>query len=165
MLSLLHEKINSILPIDGVAQLQDGSYRVDFIENPTTEQQAEIDSIIINFPLDQTKAEKLLQVDSDWSNTLKNGWTTPSGWKLGIDISDVTLLTGAFMLAKESTAMGLTNPISIVDLDGVPHSLTLQELTVLMLQYGEARATLSYQDAVRRQSIKAATSIEELESL
>jgi hypothetical protein len=165
MINILHEKINNILPIDGVSLNDDGSYRIDFIDQPTPEQQAEIDTVINNFPLDKAKAEKLNLVESEWSAALSSGWQTPAGWKLGIDTTDVTLLTGAFMLAKESVSMGIDNPITIVDLDGESHTLNLQDLTVLMLQYGEARALLSYQYATRRKNIKSATSIEELESL
>ena len=38
MLIVLHEKINSIVPIHGISDNGDGSFRVDYIEEPTEEQ-------------------------------------------------------------------------------------------------------------------------------
>lgn len=165
MLSFLDKKINDIIPINGLILLDDGSITVNFIEQPTLEQQDQINNLINSWPLELAKINKLQQVENDWKTTVQNGWQTPSGWKLGIDIQDVTLLTGAFMLAKEASALGINEPVHIIDTVGESHALTLPELTTIMLQYGNARSQLSSQYANRVKSVKEATSIEQLEDI
>lgn len=91
----------------------------------------------------------LAAVDQWFADQTAAGFTTPGGWKLGLGESDVTLLTGAFVLAKEAAAMELPLP-QIVDTAGVPHALTLQEMTGLMLSYGGHRAQLSAEYAARK---------------
>jgi hypothetical protein len=165
LISELHELINNITPIHGVADNGDGSYRVDYIEQPNSEQLDAINSIIASWPLESTKLIKLEQLDKEWELVLQNGWTTPYGWKLGLSTQDIALLNGNFTLAKEAASMGITDPVFIIDTDGESHEFNLQDLTMLMLQYGQARATLSSQDAAKRKAIKNATTIEELNNL
>ena len=75
------------------------------------------------------------------------------------------MLNGAFTLAKEATALGSTDPVVILDMDSVPHSLTLAEMTSLMLAYGQARTTLTTADAAKRKLVQDATTIEELSEI
>lgn len=165
MISILHEKINNIVPIHGVADNGDGSYRVDYIDQPNSEQLNLVNALLDSWPLEKARLEKLELVDHEWQNTLNNGWTTPYGWKLGITTQDVALLNGNFTLAKEASNLGITDPVFVIDTDGEYHEFNLQDLTMLMLQYGQARAVLSSQDAAKRKAIKNATSIEELNNL
>lgn len=165
MLHILHEKINNIIPIHGVADNGDGSYRVDYVDQPNLEQLQLVNSVLDSWPLEKAKLEKLELVDNEWQNTLNNGWTTPYGWKLGITTQDVALLNGNFTLAKEASNLGMTDPVFVIDTDGESHEFNLQDLTMLMLQYGQARAALSSQDAAKRKTIKAATTLEELYSI
>ena len=165
MIIQLHNLINNIIPIHGVADNGDGSYRVDYIDQPNTEQLELVNAILESWPLEKGKLEKLETVDNEWQNTLNNGWTTPYGWKLGIATQDVALLNGNFTLAKEASNLGITDPIFVIDTDGESHEFNLQDLTMLMLQYGQARAALSSQDATKRKAIKNATSLEELNNL
>jgi hypothetical protein len=165
MLSELHKKINDIVPINGLSTLENGSVVVNYINLPTPEQEALISSLLSNLPLTNAKFEKLSEIDNEWKQTVQNGWQTPSGWKIGMDTQDITLLTGLFMLAKEASMLGITDPVTVIDLDGQPHNLTLSELTTLMLQYGAARAALSTQYANRRNLVNLATTIEELDSI
>lgn len=165
MLEILHNQINNVVSICGVADNRDGTYRVDYLSEPTSEQQIKINAIIQNWPLEKLKLEKLSDVDNQWKLTVENGWTTPYGWKLGIDTQDVTLLTGAFILAKEASSIGISTPVSIIDTDGVPHNLELSELTALMLQYGQFRSNISSEYANKKNSIKNATTLEELNNI
>jgi hypothetical protein len=161
---ILHEKINNIINIDGISPKDDGSYKIHYSYNkePTLEELSQIQQIIDNWPIESAKTEKIEELDNQWDSICKNGWTTPYGWKLGLSINDVTLLTGLFVLAKEANQLGLTDPISIIDTDSVPHSLSLQDLTMLMLQYGNARAQLSSQYANIKSQINNLSSIEEI---
>lgn len=161
----LHKKIYSILPINGVFENIDNTYTVDYLHSPTEEQLSQINSIIQSWPLEKAKLEKLELLDDEWKTTLSNGWTTPYGWKLGLDIQDVALLNGNFTLAKEAANLGVTDPVFVIDTDGEAHEFNLQDLTLLMLQYGQARALLSSQDAAKRKAIKNATTIEDLNNL
>lgn len=165
MLIILHNLINNIVPIHGVADNGDGSYRVDYIDQPNVEQLELVNAILESWPLEKAKLEKLETVDEEWQNTLNAGWTTPYGWKLGITTQDVALLNGNFTLAKEASNLGITDPVFVIDTDGESHEFNLQDLTMLMLQYGQARAALSSQDATKRKMIKNATTIEELNNL
>lgn len=165
MISILHAKINDITPIHGVADNGDGSYRVDYITEPTDEQADAVNTILASWPLERAKLIKLEQLDKEWELVLQNGWTTPYGWKLGLSTQDIALLNGNFTLAKEASNLGLTDPVFVIDTDGEAHEFSLQDLTMLMLQYGQARAALSSQDASKRKLIKNATTIEELNNL
>jgi hypothetical protein len=115
--------------------------------------------------LDLMKTAKLRQVENDWQETVKQGWTTPYGWSLGISSEDVSLLSANFLLAKEAASIGITDLIFVIDTEGESHEFNLQDLTMLMLQYGQARAILSSQDAAKRKMIKNSASIEELNQL
>lgn len=165
-ISILHEKINSILPIDGISPKSDGGFVVHYANSaePSTNQLKEINSIIESWPLENMKIHKLNELDIFWQNTTDNGWTTPYGWKLGLTINDVTLLTGAFVLAKEASQLGLNNPVSIIDTEGLSHELSLQDLTMLMLQYGNARAQLSSKYANVKTQINDCVSLEQLDN-
>lgn len=166
MLNILHEKIDEIIPIVGVTQSSDGSYQIHYKnETPNPDQQQQIDQIIQNFPIETLKIQKIEELDNNWQEILKNGWTTSYGWKLGIDTQDVTLLTGAFILAKEANNMGLSTTGTIIDMDGKSHELPLQDMTIIMLQYGQFRSQLSSQDALKRGLINNAISIEDLEQI
>ena len=166
MLKILHEKIDEIIPIVGVTQSSDGSYQIHYEnETPNSDQQQQIDQIIQSFPIEILKTQKIEELDNNWQEILKNGWETPYGWSLGIDISDVTLLTGAFMLAKEASNMGFTEAVSIIDKNGGSHSFNLQDLTILMLQYGQFRALASSSYASKKELIKNASTIQELNNI
>ena len=149
-------------------ELRDAPEDIRIAEAATPEDLKVIDpvsEIMTISELDQAKLDKLQDIDNDWKVTLNNGWQTPEGWSLGIHTDDVTLLNGAFTLAKEAAALGSTDPIVILDTEGEPHSLTLEQMTPLMLAYGQARTTLSATDAARRKAVKNTTTVEELEGI
>jgi hypothetical protein len=161
----LHEQINSIVSIEGVQDLGNNTFHIEYLTEPSSEQLTQVNNIIDRWPLYKAKLEKLEQVDISWKNTMSNGWTTPYGWKLGTDNQDVTLLTGAFILAKEANNMGLSTTGTIIDMDGKSHELSLQDMTILMIQYGQFRSQISSQDALKRDLINNAMSIEDLEQI
>lgn len=115
--------------------------------------------------LESMRQLKLGSAEEKWLQDSKDGWQTPYGWSLGVQVDDVSLLSANFMLAKEASSMGLNDPTFIVDTAGVSHEFNLQDLTALMLQYGQARAVMSSANANLRQQIISATTVEELESI
>lgn len=97
---------------------------------------------------------KAIEAVTDWfDGQVAEGWTTPGGFKLGLATTDVTLLTGNYVLAKEAAALGGDIP-PVVDMNGVPHPIEdIEELTELMLGYGSYRAQLSAEYATRMAAI------------
>lgn len=113
--------------------------------------------------LAQAKAAKRAEIDAAWQRVVSTGWTPPGeAWSLGIDIPDITLLLGAYTLARDAHAMGLPDEVAIIDLAGTTHVMDSQTLTPLMLAYGAARASLSALDAAKRKAVADATTIEEV---
>lgn len=99
------------------------------------------------------RATDLANLEFWFKNVIADGWPTPDGWRLGLTEQDVSLLTGVFVLAKEADAAGAALP-PVIDKDGVPHTFSsLEEMTALMLAYGQARAELSAEYASRKAAI------------
>lgn len=97
---------------------------------------------------------KIAEADSWMAEQIALGYTTADGFTLGLSPVDVTLLTGNYVLAKEAAAAGLPLP-PVIDTDGVVHEVEdIEELTALMLAYGQHRAALSVEYA----ALKAAAS-------
>ena len=166
MLNILLNQIQSVIQVKAITEIN-SVINIEYFDNnpPSSSQIDEINNLLIDWPLKKLKLEKLKQLDLAWTETVKAGWTTQAGYKLGIDIQDITLLTGAFILAKEANSIGLTDPSYIVDTEGNSHGLSLPEFTQLMLQYGQARATLSNSYASLKKSINESTTLEELNAI
>lgn len=105
--------------------------------------------------LDPTVAARIDQqsrqseVESWFADRLAEGYEVPGhSFRLGLKQEDVTLLTGAFVLAKEAASIGMPVP-PIIDAEGRPHTLTIEQLTAVMLGYGHHRASLSAEYASR----------------
>jgi len=139
------------------------------IESATTPEELKavdvVEEIMYISDLDQAKLDKLSDIDEEWKVILNAGFQTTEGWSLGISTDDVALLNGAYSLAKEAAALGSTDPVVIVDIAGEAHSLSLEEMTPIMLAYGSSRSTLSAGDAAKRKLVRDATTIEEVEAV
>lgn len=162
MLNILHDKINEICPISCLYDGGNGNFRIDYIAQPNQQQLSQINNLLVSWPLDKAKMQKIQELDEYWKTVLDQGWTSPYGWKLGLNNQDVTLLTGAFILLKEAASMGLSNTTTIIDTDSVPHELNLTDMTSLMLAYGQHRSQLSQQYSTKKQTIESAASLSEL---
>jgi hypothetical protein len=163
-----------IAPLPWRVRLPDGTTLTDpaqWASNPdalaaanyaVTERDASDDA----YDLEQAKAAKLGEIDRAWADRITAGWMVPGeAYALGIDVADVTLLLGAYTLAKDAAALGLPDDVSIIDTAGESHEFTSQTLTPVMLQYGSARATLSGWYASMRQAVAAATTLEEVANI
>ena len=112
--------------------------------------------------LSQAKARKLQDIDNEWFNLEKTGWDSNQGFNLGITPSDVALLVGVFSLAKEAAVLGIELP-NLISMANTPISFaTIEEMTMLLLQYGQARSNMASSFAARRKTVADATTIEEL---
>lgn len=93
------------------------------------------------------------EVDQWFATQIAEGFTTAEGWTLGLSESDVTLLTGNYVLAQQAAALGMPIP-PVIDTEGVPHEMEeIEELTAIMLAYGQHRAQLSAEYAARKAAI------------
>ena len=112
--------------------------------------------------LSQAKARKIQSINNEWITLEKTGWNSGQGYYLGITPSDVALLVGVFSLAKEAAALGLELP-HLISMANTPISFTtIEEMTMLLLQYGQARSNMASSFAARRKAVADATTIEEL---
>lgn len=162
MLSVLHNQIEKIVPINGVSQNRDGTFDIFYVETPTDQQIVQVNQIISNWPLEKKKLEKLAKIDVEWNQTIAQGWNSNQGFTLGLSANDVALISGVFALAKEAAALNLPLP-QIIALDNTAISFnSINEMIQLLLQYGSARAQLSSVFASRRKAVENATSIEEV---
>lgn len=166
MLNILHSKINNIVPILGIEDRNSNLY-IEYIDpdSITNEQAQQIQNIILSWPLDSAKLNKINILDRKWIDQISNGYTTNYGWKLGLTTSDVTLLTGAFLLAKEAYSLGLSQEASIIDTDGVSHNISITDFTILMIQYGQYRSNLSSWYANLKTQIDQCATIEEVNNI
>jgi hypothetical protein len=165
MLIVLHEKINSIAPIHGISDNGDGTYRVDYISEPTEAQLVLVNKAIEDFPLSVAKESKLKQIEAEWAAVEKTGWDSGKGYHLGITPSDVALIVGVFSLAREASAMGLPLPGLISMENNTVEFETIQDMTVLLMYYGKARSDMANAFAARRKSVENAITIEEIGSV
>ena len=165
MLIVLHEKINSIVPIHGISDNGDGTYRVDYVAEPTEEQLVLVKKAIEDFPLSLAKEAKLKQIEAEWAEVEKAGWDSGKGYHLGITPSDVALIVGVFSLAREASAMGLPLPGLISIENNTIEFETIQDMTVLLMYYGKARSDMANAFAARRKAVEAATTVEEVNAV
>ena len=115
--------------------------------------------------LENLKQQKLQKLENYWDYKIAQGWSSPEGWKLGLTINDVTLLTGAFLLLKEGVNLNLTSSTTIIDMDNVAHTIDLQTMTMLMLSYGQYRANLSNEYSSIKNQISEAIDENQLDAI
>ena len=117
---------------------------------------------LVDISLEQAKFNKLQNIEQEWRSLEILGWDSGQGYSLGITPSDVALLVGVFSLAKEAAALGLELP-HLISMANTPISFTtIQEMTTLLLQYGQARSNMASSFAARRKAVSDATTIEQV---
>ena len=159
MLIVLHEKINSIVPIHGISDNGDGTYRVDYISEPTEAETVLVNKAIEDFPLSIAKEAKLKQIEAEWVEVEKAGWDSGQGYHLGITPSDVALLVGVFSLAKEAAALGLPLP-NLISMENTAIVFSsIEEMTTVLLEYGQARSILASTFADKRKAVENSTEV------
>jgi hypothetical protein len=115
--------------------------------------------------LSQAKALKKISINNQWLTLEKTGWDSGQGFNLGITPSDVALIVGVYSLAKEAAMLGLELP-KLISMSNDPISFTsIEQMTELLLRYGEARSILASSFAAKRKAVDDANSIEEVNSI
>jgi hypothetical protein len=146
-LILLHKSLQKIAPILGISGNTETGYRVDYAETASAENIAAVDAFLTNWPTYRDKYKKLqvdyAQLDAWFNEQIASGFTTTAGFTLGLSGADITLLSGNYILAQAASAAGLPIP-AVIDKNQVSHKITsINELTALMVEYGNYRANLS----------------------
>lgn len=109
--------------------------------------------------LSQAKAWSFQNIDNEWAALEKVGWDSGRGYRLGISSSDVALLVGVFSLAKEAAALGLELP-KLISMDNTPITFSsIEEMTAVLLEYGQARSLLASTFAEKRKAVENATEV------
>jgi hypothetical protein len=160
----IHELIAKVCPINGVSQDEQGVVNINYKQEATSDQIAAALDLVQQLPLLSAKQDKIAKINKEFSNKIDAGFLTSYGWKLGLSIDDLVLLSSLYLMATTCERAGLQIP-SIIDTDGMPHLLEMQWLTVIMLQYGEYRSQMSLDYANKKKSVNDATTIEEVENV
>lgn len=119
-------------------------------------------SIVESFQLYFIRIKKLIELNNQWKELLNSGWDSGQGFSIGISANDIALLSGAYALAKEASNLGLPLPRIITIDDSIITFNSLEEMTSLMLNYGNARSMLASSFATKRKAIQNAIVLEEL---
>jgi len=119
-------------------------------------------SIVESFRLYFIRIKKLIELNNQWKKLLNSGWNSGQGFSIGISANDIALLSGAYALAKEASSLGLPLPKIIAIDDSIITFNSLEKMTSLMLNYGNARSMLASSFATKRKAIQTAIVLEEL---
>ena len=157
-----NDEINKVVKTHGLNLNNDGTFRIDYVNEPTGDQIVAVNNLIQNYPLFCKKLEKLAKIDAEWDQTIAQGWDSGKGI-LGISANDVALLSANFSMAKEAANLGYPIPPIITQNDQEIAFSDIQSLTMFMLQYGEYRSSISKTFAARRRAVQNATTVEEVE--
>lgn len=159
-----NDEINKVVKTHGLNLNNDGTFRIDYIEEPTQIQIDAVNQLIEKYPLFCKKMEKLSQIEKEWQQVLSNGWNSGQG-VLGISAEDVALLSANFSMAKEAANLGYPIP-PIITVDNQEISFSdIQAMTAFMLQYGQYRSNISSVFAAKRRAVADATAIEEVDGI
>ena len=130
---------------------------------PSLADVAEPDSV----KLPRLKTEKQAALDAAWKSAEATG-VQVNDIHFGIAQGDVSLLTGAFVLAQTAVNLGAASadgPFTLIDVSGQSHSFTFAELTQTMLLYGNARAAWSKDYADAKAAIEAASTVAQINAV
>lgn len=100
------------------------------------------------------KVLALAEVEEWFRSAIGEGFKAEGGIRLGLTDADVALLTGNYVLAKEAASLGLPLP-QVIGMDGTAHTFaSINDLTALMLAYGQYRSQLSAEYAAKKAELE-----------
>jgi hypothetical protein len=166
MLHYLLEQLQLVVPALSICQMDENIY----IQYPDNYELSEIETnnvanILNQWPLMLAKIDKKNILKENWKKRISQGWQSSNNITLGLTESDISLLMGAFLLAKESISLTPDKQVYFVDFDGISRNMSLDDFTTLMLHYGQARSILSATYANKIDNINSALTIEDLNNI
>jgi hypothetical protein len=158
----LHAEIAAIAPIDGISGgAQDiRAYQISFKPEATEEQRSAAYALLLELPVKLRRLREreaaLAAVELWFNEQIAAGFIGPNNLQMGLKTEDITLLTGNFVMAQQAVALGLPLP-PVIDMNGLAHFFAnIEELTQVMLAYGQHRANLAMFYAARKAEVEAA---------
>jgi len=99
------------------------------------------------------QATEIAALDEWFNEQIERGYTVPGrDFTLSLKSDDRAYLASTFVLAKEADNFGAPIP-SLIDMDGIAHTVTLDYFTLIMLGYNQYYAALSNNYASQKQNI------------
>lgn len=165
MLGKLHEQIEEIVPIFGILAEHGRDLVVQYREEPTPEQQSEVDKLVEGWPLQEAQIEQEEKIDQEVKAIEEKGYDTGKGYTIDLSARGAADLTGAIVLAKEAVDNGYEGPHFILASDGITHSATYEELIQVGVEYGVARNALYVAASQKVLSVRDAKTVDEVRSV
>lgn len=154
-------ELQKVGPVDGVDQ----NGNVIFSSEPTPEQQAAVDETIQDWPLREAQLDEQGKLDDTVSAAESRGYDTGRGFIIDLSAKGSADLTGSVVLAKEAQTNGYEGDHYILDIEGITHAVTFEELIQIGIEYGTARNALYIAASQKRIVIRGAKTVEEVRSV
>ena len=165
MLDYLHEQISAVVSIFGVLSEEGKDLVVQYKEDPTPEQKAEVDQLVDDWPLQEAQLEQEENVNQEVKSIEEKGYNTGKGYTIDLSARGASDLTGAIVLANESVKNGYEGPHFVLDSNGITHAATYEELIEVGVEYGAARSALYVAASQKTMMIREAKTIKEVRSI
>jgi len=162
-LTELHNQVSKVTPIHGIlGQQENGIPEVWYDGEPTPEQKAEVDELLLGWPLAEAQLDQQSQLDDSVKEVEARGYTTDKGFIIDLSAKGSADVTGAVVLAKEAIENGYEGDHYILDIDNITHSVTYEELIQIGIEYGAARNALYIAASQKSLMIRGAKTIQEV---
>lgn len=138
---------------------------VDYSEEPTPEQRKAAEEIVDNWPLTEAQLDQKAELNENVQAIEARGYTTSKGFVIDLSSAGASDLTGAVVLAKEAVENGYDGDHYILDVDGITHAVTYEELIQIGIEYGAARNALYIAASQKTKLIQSAKTVDEVTSV
>jgi hypothetical protein len=162
MLMHLHNQLSEVASIYGVLAEGGKELVVQYKDDPTPDQQAEVEKILASWPLEEARLEHEEEIDQEVKEIEAKGYDTGKGYTIDLSARGAADLTGAIVLAKEAVDNGYEGPHFILASDGITHSATYEELIQVGVDYGVARNALYVAASQKTMMIREAETVSEV---
>ena len=163
----LYDALSEVAPVLGVLDKRPhgGEIVVSYSEEPTAEQKQAVDEIVEDWPLKETQLDEKGKLDDTVRAIESRGYDTGRGFIIDLSSKGSSDLTGSVVLAKEAQTNGYEGDHYILDIEGITHAVTFEELIQIGIEYGAARNALYIAASQKSLVIRGAKTVEEVRSV
>lgn len=163
----LYNELSEVAPVSSVLDKRQhgGEIVVSYSEEPTAEQKNAVDEIVEDWPLKETQFDQQNKLDDTVRSVEARGYKTDKGFIIDLSSKGSADLTGSVVLAKEATENGYEGDHYVLDVDGITHAVTYEELIQIGIEYGAARNALYIAASQKSMIIRGAKTIDEVRSV
>lgn len=150
------------VPIDGVADLGSGNYRIDFQAEATQEQRTQAEAIATAFHVTDAKQARIAVLDAWYAGKVAGG-VTVSGILLAADLTSQNrfdALTTLLFAALQAGVQTGSDNTTVYSPDGTAHTMTISNYLLLMLGYGQILQGFAASYSTTLKAINDATTVE-----